>query len=76
MYYFYFTYFLDVPQSGAQCKNDGVTVSDTELFPIGNVHTYFREEFGKDAEITILNVIQISEEDYEKLSAKIGTSDD
>ena len=76
MYYFYFTYFLDVPKSGAQCKNDGVTMSNAELFPIGNVFTYFREEFGDDAEITILSVVQISEEDYEKLSKKIGTNDD
>jgi hypothetical protein len=76
MYYWYFTYFLDLPSSGSQRKDDAVASSVESLFPIGNVQTYFKEEFGDDARITILNVLAISEMDYLKCAETMGLTDD
>jgi len=71
VHYWYFTYYLTCP-SGFDRKADATISSLEKYFPIGNVFNLFREEFDEDIDLTILNVIQISETDFDYLSKGIG----
>lgn len=76
MYHWYFTFFVNVPSSGAQLDDSAVIASTGAFFPIENVYTYFREEFGADAKIAILNTMEITKESYDKMSVTMGIVDE
>ena len=70
MRYWYFTYYLTCP-NGYEQKADATISSLEKYFPIGDVFNLFREDFDEDINLTILNVIEISETDFDYLSKEL-----
>lgn len=70
MYHWYFTYYL-TRSDGYECKADATISSTNDTFPIGDVFKMYRESFDNEVDLTILNVIPISKEDFDYLSKEV-----
>ena len=70
--FWYFTFKIKDPATGFAKEDKAVTSSIDSLFPIALIEEWAEEEFGKTAELLISNIVEISLESYERLSAKMG----
>jgi len=70
--FWYFTFKINDPTTGFAKEDKAVTSSIDNLFPIALIEEWAEEEFGATAELMVSNIVEISLESYERLSAKMG----
>ena len=74
--YWYFSFEVENKEKEWKAKDSTVVSGIGGFFPIQKVFEYAREEFGEDARVTILSVLQISEQDYGYMANLLGGDDE
>lgn len=70
-HFYYFNFHIEEPNNG-WIANDWSVVSSMEpFFPICDVRRWAKEEFGKDSEIIITYVMEVSDRDFKQLVSDV-----